>query len=127
LTIREHGGIIIARKEVETMFKAASIVMAKGADPAKHRATVKSDAFEYTLVAVPLFEFDQAARVAKELVEKEGMQSIILCPGFTHEGVAIVRQAVGEGVAINTARGDVPSTMMTAQILTKEGWLPAGH
>jgi hypothetical protein len=109
------------------MFKAASIIMAKGADPAKHRATVKCEGFEYTMVGSPLFDFDQAARIAKELVEQQGIQSIILCPGFTHEGVAIVRQAVGEGVAINTARGDVPSTMMTAQILTKEGWLPAGH
>jgi hypothetical protein len=109
------------------MFKAASIIMAKGADPVKHRATVKGDAFEYTMVASPLFEFDQAAKVAKELVEQQGIQSIVLCPGFTHEGVAIVRRAVGEGVAVNVSRGDVPSTMMTAQILTEEGWLPAGH
>jgi hypothetical protein len=109
------------------MFKAASIIMAKDADPAKDRATVKGDAFEYTMVASPLFDFDQAARTAKELVEQQGIQSLVLCPGFTHEAVAIIRRAVGEGVAINTARGDVPSTMMTAQILTKEGWLPAGH
>jgi hypothetical protein len=109
------------------MFKAASIIMAKGADPTKHRATIKGDAFEYTMVAVPLYDFDQAARVAKELAEKEGIQSMILCPGFSHEAVALIRKAVGERVSINTARGDVPSTMMTAQILTKEGWLPAGH
>jgi hypothetical protein len=57
------------------------------------------------------------------MVEKEGVQSIILCPGFTHEAITLVRKAVGEGVAINVARGDVPGTMMTAQILTKEGWL----
>jgi hypothetical protein len=119
--------IIKSRKEVENMFKAANIIMAKGADPAKHRATVKGDGFEYTMVAVPLFEFDQAARVAKELAEKEGIQAMLLCPGFTHEAVALIRQAVGEGVAINTSRGDVPSTMITAQILTQEGWLPAGH
>jgi hypothetical protein len=109
------------------MFKAASIIMAKGADPAKHRATVKGDDFECSMVISPLFDFNQAARVAKELVEKQEVQSIILCPGFTHEAVALIRKAVGEAVAINTARGDVPSTMMTAQILTKEGWLPAGH
>jgi hypothetical protein len=109
------------------MFKAASIIMAKGADPAKHRATVKGDEFEYSMVVVPLNSFDQAARVGKEMVEKKGIQSIILCGGFTHEGVALVRRAVGEGVAINVARGDAPSNMMTVQILTKEGWLPAGH
>jgi hypothetical protein len=109
------------------MFKAASIIMAKGADPAKHRATVKGDAFEYTMVAVPLYDYDQAARVGKELVEKEGIQAMLLCPGFSHEAVALIRKAVGEGVSINAARGDVPSTMITAQILTKEGWLPTGH
>jgi hypothetical protein len=108
------------------MFKAASIIMAKGADPARHRATVKGDEFEYTMVASPLFDFARATQVAKELAQ-QGIQSLVLCPGFTHEAAAMIRQAVGEGVAINTARGDVPSTMMTAQILTKEGWLPAGH
>jgi hypothetical protein len=50
-----------------------------------------------------------------------------LCPGFSHEGVAKIRSALGEGVPINVSRGDVPSIMMTAQILAKEGWLPAGH
>ncbi len=109
------------------MFKAASVIMAKGADPAKHRASVKGDHFEYFLAATPLYDFKEAARVCKDLVEKDGVQSIVLCPGFTHEAVAMIRKAVGEGVPINTARGDVPSTMMTAQILTKEGWLPAGH
>jgi hypothetical protein len=109
------------------MFKAANIIMAKGADPAKHRTTVKGDTFEYTMVVVPLFDFEQAVRVGKELVEKEGIQAILLCPGFTHEAAAMMRKAVGEAVAINTARGDVPSTMVTAQILTQEGWLPAGH
>jgi hypothetical protein len=109
------------------MFKAANVIMAMGADPAKHRASVKGDNFELITVATPLFDFNRAAMVCKELAEKDGVQSIILCPGFTHEGIAMVRKAVGEGVPINVARGDVPSTMATAQILTKEGWLPAGH
>ncbi len=109
------------------MFKAANIIMALNADPRQHRATIKGDQFEYTTVVIPLFNFDQAAQVGKELVEKEGVQSISLCPGFSHEGIAKVRSALGEGVPINVSRGDVPSTMMIAQILAKEGWLPAGH
>jgi hypothetical protein len=109
------------------MFKAASVIMALNADPIKHQASVKSDQFEYTTVFIPLFDFDRAAQVSKDLVEKEGIQSITLCPGFTHEGVAKVRSAVGESVAVNVSRGDVPSTLMTAQILSKEGWLPAEH
>jgi hypothetical protein len=103
------------------MFKAANAIMTPNADPVKHRASVKGDQFEYTTVIVPLLNFDRAAQVCKELVEKEGIQSIILCPGFSHEGVAKIRSAVGEGLPINVSRGDVPSTMMTAQILVKEG------
>jgi len=108
------------------MFKAANVIMAPNADPMKHRALVKGDQFEYTMVVIPLFNFDRAAQVCKDLVEKEGIQSISLCPGFSHEGVAKVRSAVGEGFPINVSRGDLPSTM-TAQILGKEGWLPTGH
>ena len=109
------------------MFKAANVVMVLNADPAKHRATIKGDQFEYTTVLTPLFNFDQAAQVCRELVEKEGVQAISLCPGFSHEGVAKVQSALGEGVPVNVCRGDVASTMMTGQILVKEGWIPAGH
>jgi hypothetical protein len=105
------------------MYKAATVIMAKGANPVKHKAKVKGDAFEYTLAVVPMGGFDVAARLCQEMVEKEGVQSITLCPGFTHEAVALVRKAVGEGIPINVTRADVPSTMITAQILTKEGWL----
>jgi hypothetical protein len=48
------------------MFRVASIILAKGADATKHRATVKGDSFEYTLAAVPMGEFEVAARVCKE-------------------------------------------------------------
>jgi hypothetical protein len=109
------------------MFKAANIIMALNADPSKHRATIKGDQFEYTTVVIPIFNLELAAQASKELVERNGVQSISLCPGFSHEGIAKVRSALGERVPINVARGDVPSTMMTAEILGKEGWLPAGH
>ena len=109
------------------MFKAANVIMAPNADPTKHRASVKGDKFEYTMVVIPLFDFDRAAQVCKDLVEREGIQSISLCPGFSHEAVAKVRGAVGEAFPINVSRGDVLSTMTTAQILGREGWLPGGH
>ena len=112
---------------VDIMFKAAHIIMALNADPAQHRALIKSDVFEYTMVVTPLFDFDQAARICKELVENEGVQWISLCPGFSHEAVAKIRNAVGDGVAITVSRGDVTSTLIVDYILTKEGWLPPGH
>jgi hypothetical protein len=106
------------------MFKAATIIMAPNANPLQHRALIKGDKFEYTTVVTPLFDVDKAVRVCKELVEKEKVQWINLCPGFSHEAVAKVRSAIGDGVAITVSRGDIPSTLMTDEILTKEGWLP---
>ena len=106
------------------MFKAAHVIMAPNSDPLQHRALVKGDQFEYTMVVVPLLDFDQAARVCKELVKEEGVQWINLCPAFSHEAVAKVRSAIGEEVSITVSRGDVPSTMIANQILIKEGWLP---
>jgi hypothetical protein len=109
------------------MFKAANVIMAPNSDPLRHRALIKGDQFEYTMVVIPLLDFDKAARVCKELVEKEGVQWINLCPAFSHEGVAKVRSAVGEEVSITVSRGDVPSTLMSTQILIKEGWIPPGN
>ena len=64
---------------------------------------------------------------AKTLVENQGVQSVILCPGFSHQAVAKIANAVGEGVAISVDRGDVPSTIVTGEALRKEGWLPEEH
>ena len=108
-------------------FKAGFVIMAPDSDPERHRASIKTPKFELTTVVVELMNFDQAVNVCKELVQKEGIQSLILCPGFSHEAVARVANAVGEGVAIDVARGDVPSGMIAGEILAKEGWFPEGH
>jgi len=105
-------------------FKAASIVVALDGDPTQHRSTIKTGTIEHTTVLTPLKDPDSVPRVAKELVQEHGVQSLTLCPGYTHDVVAKVREAVGPEVAINVARGDVPSTMMLVQVLRKEGWIP---
>ena len=104
------------------MFKSAFIVMAPDGDPTQHQATIKTSKLEFTTVVIGMQDFDQAVEVAKELVQKEGVQSIYLCAGFTHQAVARVASAVGARAAVQVARGDVPSTMMVGEILTKEGW-----
>ena len=107
--------------------KSAVVVMAPEGDPKKHRASIKMPKSETTIVACESGNYDQVTAVCKELVQKDGVQSFILCPGFTHEGVAKVASAVGPGVAVNVARGDPPGGMVTRQILVKEGWFPEGH
>jgi hypothetical protein len=102
--------------------KAGFVLMAPEADPKRHRASIKTPKLEITTVVADLENFDQVVDVCKELVQSEGVQSLILCPGFSHEAVARVANAVGPGVAITVARGDVPSTLMTREMLKKEGW-----
>jgi hypothetical protein len=108
------------------MFKSAFIVMAPDGDPAKHRATIKTSKLEFTTVVFEMDNFDQAVEVAKELVQKEGIESFYLCAGFTHQAVAMVTSAVGGKAAVQVARGDVPSTLMVGGILAREGWIEEG-
>jgi hypothetical protein len=107
--------------------KAGFVFMAPDGDPKGHRASIKTSKLELTTVVFELMNFDQAVNVCKDLVQNEGVQFLILCPGFAHEAVAKIVNAVGEGVAVNVARGDVPSTMTAGEILTREGWFPEGH
>jgi len=102
--------------------KSAFIIMAPDGDPNRHRALVKTSKMEITTVVIEMMNFDQAVKVCQDLVQKEGVQVLFLCPGFTHQAVARIASAVGDKVAINVARGDVPGTNMVGEILTKEGW-----
>jgi hypothetical protein len=103
------------------MFKSAFIIMAPDGDPTKHRATIKTSKAELTAVIIEMTNFDQAVEVCQDLVQK-GVQSIYLCPGFTHQAVARIASAVGGRAAVQVGRGDVPSTMLIGEMLTKEGW-----
>ena len=108
-------------------FKSAYVLMAPEADPTRHRASIKTPKFELTVVIADLGNFDQAVDVCKELVQNEGVQALGLCPGFTHQAVAKVVNAVGEGISISVARGDIPATRIAGEILKKEGWFPEEH
>jgi hypothetical protein len=102
--------------------KSAFIIMAPDGDPSRHRATVKTSKTEVTTVIIEKENFDQAVKVCRDLVQKEGVRVLFLCPGFTHQAVAQIAQAVGDKVAIHVARGDVPSNNLTTEILTEAGF-----
>ena len=109
------------------VFKTASIVQAPDGDPEKHKARIKTGMLDITIVVIRMLDIDQAVKIAKDLVEKEGVQAINLCPGFNHEMVAKVQETVGGRAAINVARGDIQSVFMIGQILAEEGWFPQQH
>lgn len=103
-------------------FVAAFIAHAPDADPEKHRCVI--DTGKYRLVVVVVSDQEQALAVSRELVEKEGIHSVLLCPGFTHADVAGIAEAVGENVGVTVARGDGPSNRIAVQTIARE-W--GGH
>ncbi len=83
--------------------KAVFMFVAPESDAKKHRSVVKTPAVELTVVGVS--NYAEAAEVAKTLVD-QGSVVIELCAGFGHEGVAIVKKAVGNSAAVGAVRFD---------------------
>lgn len=83
--------------------KAAFIFVAPGADPARNRNWVRTEAVE--LVAVAVKDYAQAEAVARELVEKDGIAAIELCGGFGTAGTARIAAAVD--VPVGVVRFDI--------------------
>jgi len=102
--------------------KSAFVIMAPDGDPSRHRSSVKTSKTEIITVVFEAMNFDQAVKVCRDLVQKEGVQVLFLCPGFTYEAVAQIAKAVDGKAAINVARGDVPNTTLTGEILTTAGF-----
>jgi len=99
-------------------FKAAFIAHAPDADPEKHRAVVETP--RYKLFVIVVRDQGQAIEECKRLVEEEGIHSVLLCPGFTHQDIAEIAEVVGKDVGVNVARGDSPSNRIAMEIIGKE-------
>jgi len=69
------------------VFKALFLAHAPDADAEKHRCVIETPKY-YKLFVVVVRDQEQAVEVCKKIVEEEGVQSILLCPGFTHRAVA---------------------------------------
>jgi len=101
-------------------FTALFIAHAPDADPATHRSVV--DTGLYRLFSVVVRDTDQAVAVARELIEKEGVQSVLLCPGNTHGDVASLAAALGDDISVSVARGDARSGRVAAKAMQEAGW-----
>jgi hypothetical protein len=102
-------------------FKALFVAHAPDGEAEKHRCMIETPKY-YKLFVVVVKDQEQAIQVCKEAVEQEGVQSILLCPGFAHRDIAEISEAVGQNVGIVVARGDGPSNKIAMQVMTSEGW-----
>jgi hypothetical protein len=101
-------------------FKAAFIAHVPDADSTKHRSTLKTSLYELTSVLVR--DDDDAVNVCRDLAQRKGIKSFLLCPGFTHTTIARIVDAVGKGTSVNVARGDGPSNKVALDIMNEVGW-----
>lgn len=95
-------------------FRVLFLAHAPDTDPEKHRCVIETG--KYKLYSLVVRDQSQAIEECKKLVADEGIHSIILCPGFAHRSVAEIVDAVGGNVVVSVARGDGPSSRLSAEI-----------
>ncbi len=99
-------------------FNTVFIAHAPDADPeVNHTFTATG---KYRLHSFVVKTQEEALRVCKEIHAKERIDSVLLCPGFTHKDVAEIFEALKEEVAVCVARGDGPSSKITGPVLQRE-------
>jgi len=101
-------------------FKVVFIAHTPDAEPEKHQCVVETP--KYKLLVRLVKNQEQAVEECKKLVREEGIHSILLCPGFTHQNVAEISEEVGKNVGVSVARGDGPSSKITKEVMKREGW-----
>jgi len=99
-------------------FKSVFIAHAPDADVQKHHQLI--DTGKYKLYTYVVKAQAEALKVCQDLYEKEKIDSVMLCPGFTHKDVAEIFAVLGKKVAVCVARGDGPSSKITVPVLQKE-------
>lgn len=100
-------------------FNAVFMAHAPDADP-EDIALVETPT--YKLYSVAVKDQAEALATAKKLVGENGVESIILCPGFSNKDIAELDEAVGEGVGVSVARGDPQSQACALRAMQREGW-----
>jgi len=99
-------------------FKTLFLAHAPDADYKKHQSMI--DTGKYRLWAFVVKNQDEAIKVSKNIYEKEKIEAIILCPGFTHRDVSEIYQALEGKVSVNVARGDGPSSRISQSVIQRE-------
>lgn len=109
-------------------FKVAVLLGAPDADPDRDISLLKTSSIEVTTILIQHGDIEREVAICRDLVQHEGIQSFILCPGFTHQAVARIAEVVGPEVSVNIARGDGPSHEASKKIRTREwGTKPTAH
>lgn len=99
-------------------FRTLFIALAPDANPERDHALIDTGRSRLNtyIVRTPA----EALKVAAELHASQGIDSVILCPGFSHADTAKIFDALNREVAVTVARGDGPSNAITGPVLQRE-------
>jgi hypothetical protein len=111
---------MINREDRIMAFKTLFLAHAPDADKEKHRAFI--DTGKYQLDVVIVKSQAEALEVSARLFKEKNIESILLCPGFTHEAIAEIVRATENKVAVCVARGDGPSSRISLEALKRAGF-----
>ncbi|MFQ6038682.1 MAG: DUF6506 family protein [Candidatus Aminicenantales bacterium] len=101
-------------------FKVLFLAHAPDADMEKHRCVIETGV--YRLFVLVVRNQQEAVSASRRFLEEEGIQSILLCPGFTHRDVSEIQEAVSGKAGVSVARGDGPSSRIARQAMEEAGW-----
>jgi hypothetical protein len=101
-------------------FKTLFLAHTPDANPDKNHCIIETP--KYKLFVRLVNGQKQALEVCKKLTKGEEIESILLCPGFTHSDIAEIAGAVGPNVGISVARGDGPSGKISMEAMKRAGW-----
>jgi hypothetical protein len=99
-------------------FKAVFIAHAPDADFEIHHTLIETG--KYKLYTYVVKTQNEAIKVCKDLYLTEKIDSVLLCPGFTHKDVAEIFETLENKVAVCVSRGDSPSGKITAPVMQRE-------
>lgn len=101
-------------------FKSLFMAHVPDADPERDSCVLATE--KYKLYVRLVKGQGEALEVVRKLVKAEGIESIMLCPGFTHKDIAEIQEVVGPSVGITVARGDGPSGKIAMEAMKRAGW-----
>jgi hypothetical protein len=99
-------------------FKVLFMAHAPDADSSIHRSMIETGLYQLTTIVVKGQE--DALEICRTFVIEASIDSILLCPGFTHADVAEIAALVGNQIGVSVARGDGPSNKLSAAVIQRE-------
>lgn len=101
-------------------FRTLFMAHAPDADKDRHHCFI--DTGKYQLDVVIVKNQAEALEVSSRLFREKQIESILLCPGFTHQDIAEIVKATENKVAVCVARGDGPSNRISIEGLKRAGF-----